>query len=83
MTEKLTWKHKLFVLASFCAFVVLSVPFNIQGPNAPVTMAFYGISAAQQGLILTVQSVGSLCAAVFIALRGENITRSTVSLSAC
>ena len=68
-------KHKLFILASFCAFVVLSVPFNIQGPNAPVTMAHYGISAAQQGLILTIQSVGSLCAAVFIALQGEKYNK--------
>ena len=68
-------KHKLFVISSFCSYFVLALPFTIQGSNAPVTMEYYGITAAQQGLIITMQSVGSLCTAIFIALKGEKYNK--------
>jgi fucose permease len=38
-------------------------------------MEFYGINAAQQGFILTMQSVGALCTAIFIALKGEKYNK--------
>ena len=75
MIEKITAKHKIFILASFLAFFVLSIPYNIQGPNAPVTMEYYGITAAGQGFIMTIQSLGNICAAVFLALRGERYNK--------
>jgi len=67
--------HKPFILTSFCAYFMIAIPFNIQGANAPVTMEYYGITAAQQGFIMTMQSVGVLAASVFIALKGERYNK--------
>jgi len=53
----------------------MSIPYTIHGPLAPVTMELYGISAAQQGLIVTTQAAGALGTAVFIALKGERYNK--------
>ena len=60
---------------SFGAFFVLAFPNMIQGSIAPVTMEYYGINAAQQGLIVTMQSIGVLGAGIFIALNGERYNK--------
>jgi fucose permease len=73
--EIITSKHRLFIAASFCAFFVMALPLTVQGSIAPLTMAYYGISAAQQGLIITMQSAGAFCTAIFIALRGERYNK--------
>ena len=73
--EKLSSKHRFFLAMSFSAFFVFSIPFVIQGSLAPVTMEYYGINAAQQGLIVTMQSVGGICTAVFLALKGEKYNK--------
>jgi len=75
VNEKLAGRHKLFIFASFCAYFLLAFPFTVQGSIAPVTMEYYGITATQQGLIMTMQSIGSLCTAVFIALKGERYNK--------
>ena len=75
LTEKITGKHKLFITMSFLAFVVMAIPYTVHGSLAPVTMELYGITAAQQGLIMTMQSVGALGAAMFIALKGEQYNK--------
>ena len=75
LTDRITNKHKIFILASFCSYIALSIPFTIQGSNAPVTMEYYGINAAQQGAIMTLQSVGGLCTALFIAMKGEKYNK--------
>jgi len=75
MIEKITAKHGLFIFASFLAFFVLSIPYNLQGPNAPVTMEYYGITAAGQGFIMTIQSAGNICTAIILALRGERYNK--------
>jgi len=74
-TEKLSAKNKFFVLMSFMAYMVLAVPFTVQGSLAPVTMEFFGINAAQQGLIVTMQAAGSFGIALFIALNGERFNK--------
>jgi len=73
--EKFTAKHRLFILMSFLSYVTMSIPFTVQGTLAPVTMEFYGITAAQQGLIMTMQAVGALGTALFIALKGERYNK--------
>ena len=78
LNETITNKHKLFIIASFCAFFTFAFPYTVQGSLAPVTMVYFGISAAQQGLIVTMQAVGSLCMAVFIALKGEMFNKINV-----
>jgi len=75
MIEKITAKHGLFIFASFLAFFVLSIPYNLQGPNAPVTMEYYGITAAEQGFMMTIQSAGNICTAIILALRGERYNK--------
>ena len=75
MTGKLPGKHKFFITMSFLAYVVMAIPYTVHGSLAPVTMELYGISAAQQGFLLTMQSVGALGAAMFIALKGERYNK--------
>jgi len=75
LTEKLTAKHRFFISMSFLCYVTMAIPYTVHGSLAPVTMELYGITAAQQGLILTMQSVGSLGAAIFIALKGERYNK--------
>ena len=73
--EKIDKRHGFFILMSFCSYVVLSIPYTIQGSNAPVMMEYYGITASQQGFIMTMQSVGALGAAFFIGLKGEKYNK--------
>lgn len=73
--SRLDGKNKLFILMSFLAFVVYAFYFNTFGTDAPLMMAFYGITPAQQGFILTMQSVGGIACAVFLALRGERYNK--------
>ena len=76
--ERINSKHGLFITASFCAYFFLAVPLTVQGSIAPVTMEFYGINAPQQGLIMTMQSIGSLGAGIFVALQGEKYNKINV-----
>jgi len=75
LNEKLTGKHKGFIVMSFWAYVVISVPLTVQGSLAPVTMEFFGINATQQGFIMTMQATGGLGASLFIALNGERYNK--------
>ena len=75
MIEKIQGRHKLFIAMSFCSYFVLAFPNMIHGSVAPVTMEYYGITTAQQGLIVTMQSFGFLGAAIFIALKGERYNK--------
>ncbi len=75
MTEKLNTRHKIFIFLSFCPYLVYAVYGNIFGTDAPVMMNYYGITSGQQGFILTMQSVGTIAAAIFIALRGERYNK--------
>ena len=73
--EIITNKHKLFLAASFCSYFLLAFPYTVHGAVAPLTMEFYGITAAQQGLIVTIQSTGAFFTTIFIALRGEKYNK--------
>jgi len=75
LTEKLAGKHKIFILMSFLSYVVMAIPYTVQGSMAPVTMAYYDITAGQQGLIMTMQAVGGFGTAIFIALNGERYNK--------
>ena len=75
LTEKITAKHGFFIVMSFWGYIVLAFPTTIHGSLAPVTMEFYGISAAQQGLIMTMHAAGMLGTALFIGLKGESFNK--------
>lgn len=75
LAEKITGRHKLFIALSFCAYLVFSLYYNLYGTEAPVMMNFYNILPAQQGFIMTMQSIGNICTALFIALRGEKYNK--------
>jgi len=75
LTEKLDSKHKVFILMSFLSYVVMAIPYTVQGSMALVTMAFYDIDAGQQGFIMTMQAVGGFGTALFIALNGERFNK--------
>ena len=72
---KFTGKHMLFIAASFISFFMFAIPYNMHGSNAPVMMEFYGIRATQQGFVITMQSVGAIATAIFIALKGERYSK--------
>ena len=75
---KITGRHGLFIAASFASFFLFAVPHTIHGSNAPVMMEYYGITAAQQGFVVTMQSVGGIAAALFVSLRGERYNKINV-----
>ena len=68
---RLQKRHKVLILLGFIGFVLYALYLNGFGANAPVMMDFYNIDAANQGFILTMQSVGALIALIYVALHGE------------
>ena len=73
--------RKLFsLLAVMCigTMMLYAFYFNTFGSNASVMMDFFVIDNTQQGLIMTVQSVGALAAAVYFSLQGERFNKITV-----
>ena len=69
--EKIGGRHRLFIAMCMCAYFVFSIPVTILGSNAPVMMDYYGITAAQTGFVMTMQSAGRLVNAVILANKGE------------
>lgn len=61
----------LFAAACFLLYLAASLYYNAFGPEAPLMMAFFEITESQQGLILTLQAIGTLAASVYLALFGE------------
>ena len=68
-------KNLVFLISAYCAFIIYAFYFNGFGSNAPVMMAYYGTTSAQQGFILTVQSIGALLAAIYLALQGDRYNK--------
>jgi len=68
-------KNIIFLISAYCAFITYAFYLNGFGPNAPVMMAYYGTSSAQQGFILTVQSIGALLVAIYLALQGDRYNK--------
>ncbi len=73
--RKLNGRNLAFIVFAYAIYMVYAFYFNTFGTNATVMMAFYNITSAEQGLILTVQSVGGLAAAIFLALQGERFNK--------
>ncbi|MEF9989142.1 MAG: MFS transporter [Christensenellaceae bacterium] len=67
-----------FIVMSFLIFVLYAFYKNIYGADAPVMMDFYSITNAQQGFILTTQSIGGMVVAVILALNGERYNKINV-----
>ncbi len=70
--------HALLLVTCFCMYIAYALYVNIFGTNASVMMGFFGISSVEQGFLLTMQSVGGLLMAVFLALFGERYNKITV-----
>ena len=75
LNKGLSKKHILFILATFCGYIVYALYFTGFGANAPVMMKHYSITSAEQGFILTMQSTGALVMAVFLAFFGERLNK--------
>ena len=67
----------MILLAALCfiMFLTYGMYFNSFGVNAASSMAFFGISEARQGMIITIQSIGCLIMTVILALYGERINK--------
>lgn len=64
--------HLNLFFAALCASFVLSAMYlNTYGAVAPLTMEAYGIDAASQGFLVTMQSIGGTLMGVYLGLRGE------------
>ena len=64
-----------FIFVSYCSYLIIATYVSGFGTNAPVMMEFYLITSAQQGFILTMQSVGALVPLVYLALHGERFNK--------
>jgi len=72
-------KHIIFILSTYCAYIVYAFYFNGFGTNAKVMMEHYNITETQQGFILTMQSVGALIMGVYLGLHGERFNKIYVA----
>ena len=66
---------KWLVPLLFATFLMYAVYFNAFGTNARTAMAFFNITEAKLGMILTVQSVGSIVVSIYLALFGERYNK--------
>lgn len=64
-----------FAVASFAVFFAFALYFNAFGVNATLMMEFFSITEPQQGLIMTIQSIGGILISVFLALFGERYNK--------
>ncbi len=81
MHNSLTKKQStFFIVILFATFFVYALYMNIYGTNAQVMMKYYDINAAQQGFIITVQSVGGVIFSFLLALYGERFNKIYVLL---
>lgn len=67
----------LLILLCFAAFVLYGMYFNGFGTNSSTIMSFFEINEAQNGVILTVQSIGCIVLTIILALFGERINKIT------
>jgi len=72
-------KHIIFIISTFCGYIVYAFLFNGFGTNAPVMMKHYDITSTQQGFIFTMQSIGALLMAVYLSLHGERYNKIYMS----
>ena len=75
---RLEIRHILLVGIAYMIFSIYALYVNGVGTNAPVMMSFYQINAAEQGFFMTMQAIGSLCALIYIALRGERYNKTVL-----
>lgn len=68
-------RDALFFAACCIGYVVCALYLNSYGAAAPLMMAWYGIDAAQQGLLLTMQSIGGTALSFFFLLKGDSLNK--------
>lgn len=72
LTDMTRKSHLDLFFAALCASFVLSAMYlNTYGAVAPLTMEAYGIDAASQGFLVTMQSIGGTAIGIYLGLRGE------------
>lgn len=65
----------LFFAACCVAYVICALYLNSYGAAAPLMMEWYGIDSGQQGLLLTMQSIGGTALSLFFLLRGDSLNK--------
>ena len=75
MKQKLRPCLILLLLLCFAAFLIYAVYFNSFGPSTENMMGFFGIDETKTGLIMTVQSIGSILMTIVLGLFGERINK--------
>lgn len=75
MKDKSRGSSLALIVLLFTVFLLYGAYFNSFGTNAQTTMAFFGITETQLGLILTVQALGCIVISVFLALYGERFNK--------
>ena len=71
MKKKLDPVYLLFACLCCGAFVVYAIYVNSFGPNASLIMKYFNITESRHGFIITVQSIGGIITAIWLALFGE------------
>lgn len=65
----------LLLVFLFLSFMLYGLFFNAFGANAKLSMSFFQIREARQGLILTVQAVVGFAVTLFLSLYGERFNK--------
>lgn len=75
MKTKLSGTLLALIILLFSSFVLYAMYFNGFGTNAETIMSFFSINEAQNGMILTVQSIGCIVVTIILGLFGERINK--------
>lgn len=72
---KLSASKKALIILCFLMFLLYGMYFGGFGANSGSMMRFFGITESRQGMIMTVQSLGSVIMAVVLGLWGERLNK--------
>ena len=75
MKQKMKGCMIVLLLLCFAGFITYGIHFNAFGTSTETMMGFFQIDETQQGLILTVQSIGGIVMTVLLGLYGERLNK--------
>ena len=75
MKNKIPGVKLVLLLLCFCTFILYAMYFNGFGANAQATMGFFRIDEAQNGMIMTIQSIGCIVVTIILGLFGERLNK--------
>jgi len=75
--EKFASNRIILLVICFMLFLLYGAFFTLFSTNTTAMMAFFGVSEAKLGTVMTLQAIGSLVITILLGLFGERINKIT------